>query len=191
MRALKLAGHVFRDVIMRTLDECGESFEAIGPQGDEAGDSWTIFWREVIVRGHYDEGGDFVWSAANTETGVSIDGSADDDPNDVAYEIERLAVDPMRDVWIETINKCLAEDDWSGIHVSDDGLTVRAYDSTSKVTRLATCGQSHFGAWRIGLLWALGDAQWIPHAEMQPENEAGIRAATRRAYEWVKAVDAE
>lgn len=180
MKMFKSAGHVFYDAVVERL---GEVFET------QDGDSWTIIWREVTAQGHYDEDSNFAWSAVNQETGASIGGDAYDDPDDAAYEIERLAIDPMKDVWVDTINECLAEDDWSGMRVSDDGLTVQAYDPESGVTRLATYGQIRFGVWRIGLLWAPGEAQWVPHAEMLPEDDDDIRADARKAYAWVKAVD--
>lgn len=182
---VKTRERAIRDAILEALEDCGEPFEALGPQGVDA---WTISWREVVVRGYHKESGGFVWSAANSRTGASTGGDASDDPDDVIERIERVTVDPVQDAWVETITECLARDERTMI-VSEDRLTVRAYNPTSAVSRLATYGRVPLGRGRIGLLWRPGEAQWVPHDEYLPENEDAVREMAVKAYEWVRAID--
>lgn len=182
---VKTRERAVRDAVLEALEDCGEPFEVLGPQGTDA---WTISWREVVVRGYYKENGELAWSAANSRLGTSTGGDASDDPDDVIDRIERVIVDPMRDAWVETIDECLAGDERTVI-VSEDRLTVWAYSPTSAVSRLATYGQVPLGRGRIGLLWRPGEAQWVPHDEYLPENEDAVREMAVKAYEWVRAVD--
>ena len=182
---IEIRERAIRDAILAALEDCGEPFEVLGPQDI---DSWTISWREVVVRGYYRENGEFAWSAANSETGASTGGDASDDPDDVIDRIERVVVDSMQGAWVETIDERLARDERTMI-VSEDRLTVRAYNPTSAVSRLATYGRVPLGRGRIGLLWRPGEAQWVPHAEYLPENEGAVREMAVKAYEWVRAID--
>lgn len=182
---VKTRERAIRDAILEALEDCGEPFEVLGLQDVDA---WTIFWREVVVRGYHKESGGFVWSAANSRTGASTDGDASDDPDDVIDRIERVTVDPVQDAWVETINGCLAKDERT-MTVSEDRLTVRAYNPTSAVSRLATYGRVPLGRGRIGLLWRPGEAQWVPHDEYLPKNEDDVREMAVRAYEWVRGID--
>ena len=182
---IKTRERAIRDAILGALEDSRESFEVLGPQSIDA---WTISWREVVVRGYYKENGEFAWSAANSKIGTSTGGDASDDPDDVIDRIERVIVDPMQDAWVGTIDECLLGDERAMI-VSEDRLTVRAYDPTSAVSRLATYGRVPLGRGRIGLLWRPGEAQWVPHDEYLPENEDAVREMAVRAYEWVRAIN--
>lgn len=178
-----------RDAVAEWLDGRYEAYNLDGPQDDEGGDSWTITWGDVMVRGYYDKDGAFVWSVVNPESGDYLDGDASDDATAVINAMNECAKDPMVEVWIETITECVAEDDWTA-RVSNDGLTVQKQDPTGAVSRLATYGQVRFGEGRIGLLWRPLKAQWVPYNEHLPEDEADVRRMAREAYAWVKAVDA-
>lgn len=105
-----------RDEIIAWLEQRGEAFDVLGPQGDEPGDAWTITWHETTIRGYFDDDGAFVWSVCNPESVDYLDGDADSTDDDV---IERVATDPMVEARVETIDELTAEDDWSA-RVSDD-----------------------------------------------------------------------
>ena len=38
-----------RDEVVSWLEHCGEFYDILGPQDDEAGDSWTITWGDVTA----------------------------------------------------------------------------------------------------------------------------------------------
>lgn len=182
---IKTRERAVRDAILEALEDCGEPFEVLGPQDVDA---WTISWREVVVRGYHKDDGTFQWSVSNSETGDFLDGDASDDADAVIDRIEQVIVDPVQDAWVETINECLTRDERTMI-VSEDRLTVRAYNPTSAVSRLATYGRVPLGRGRIGLLWRPGEAQWVPHDEYLPENEDAVREMAVKAYEWVRVID--
>ena len=185
LMTIKTRECAIRDTILEALEGCEEPFEVLGPQGIDA---WTISWREVVVRGYYKENGEFAWSAVNSRTGASTGGDVSDDPDDVIDRIEQVIVDPMQAAWVGTINECLARNERTMI-VSEDRLTVRAYNPASAVSRLATYGRVPLGKGRIGLLWRPEEAQWVPHDEYLPKNEDAVREMAVRAYEWVRAIN--
>lgn len=185
LMTITIRERAIRDTILEALEDCEEPFEVLGPRGIDA---WTISWREVVVRGYYKEDGEFAWSAANSGTGASTGGDVSDDLDDVIDRIERIIDDPMQDAWVGTIDERLARNERTVI-VSEDRLTVRAYNPTSAVSRLATYGRVSLGRGRIGLLWRPGEAQWIPHDEYLPKNEDAVREMAVRAYEWVRSID--
>ena len=112
-----------RDGVVSWLEHRGEFFDILGPQDDEGGDSWTITWGDVMVRGYYDKDGAFVWSGSNGETGDFLDGDASDDAEAVIDAMTECAKDSMVEAWVETIAVETAEDDWA-VRSSDDQMTV-------------------------------------------------------------------
>lgn len=182
---IKTQERAIRDTILAALEGCEEPFEVLGPLGIDA---WTISWREVVVRGYYKKNGEFAWSAVNSRIGASTGGDVSDDPDDVIDRIEQVIDNPMQDAWAGTIDECLARNERTLI-VSEDRLTVRAFNPTSAVSRLATSGRVPLGKGRIGLLWRPGEAQWVPYDEYLPKNEDAVREMAVRAYEWVGAIN--
>lgn len=176
-----------RDEIIAWLEQRGEAFDVLGPQGDEPGDAWTITWHETTIRGYFDDDGAFVWSVCSPESVDYLDGDADSTDDDVIEAIERVATDPMVEAWIETIDDLTAEDDWS-VRVSDDGLTVGMSEPTYTMARRATYELMGFGEGRIELEYRLRIGEWRAADELLPEDEDDVRAMAREAYAWVKAV---
>lgn len=176
-----------RDEIIAWLEQRGEAFDVLGPQGDEPGDVWTIAWRETTIRGYFDDDGAFVWSVCNPESADYLDGDVDSTNDDVIEAIERVATDPMVEAWVETIDELTAEDDWS-VRVSDDGLTVWMSEPTYTMSRRATYEWMGFREGRIELEYRLRIGEWRAVDEHLPEDEDDVRRMAREAYEWVKAV---
>lgn len=175
-----------RDEIIAWLESKGEVHDMLGPQ--DVHDAWTIDWREVMIRGCFNEDdGDFEWSVMNLESADYLDGSADDDADDVIDSIERVATDPMTRAWNETIDELTAEDDWS-VRVSDDGTTVRMSEPTYTMSRRAVYERMGFDEARIEMEYRLRTGEWRPVDEHLPEDEDDVRRMTREAYAWVKAV---
>lgn len=174
-----------KDAVVEWLDDRSETYHLDGPQ-DEL-DSWTITWRDVSIQGYYDDDGEFVWSVSNGETGDCLDGSASSTPANVFAAIEQIATDPMEETWIETIDDCLAEDEWI-VRVSDDRLTVWRHDPSYAQSRRATYERVGFSEGRIEMEYRLLSGAWRPFDERLPEDEADVHAMAREAYEWVKAV---
>ena len=175
------------DYLMEWLEERGEYFDVLGPQDDEPGDSWTITWGDVMVRGHYDDDGAFVWSVSNSETGDYLDGDASADADVVIDAMVECAKDPMVEEFREEIEEATADDEWS-VRTSDDGLTVSMSDPTYAQSRRAYYEAVGFGEGRIELEYRLGNGEWRAYDERLPEDEADVHAMAREAYEWVKAV---
>ena len=98
-----------RDGVVNWLDEQGEAFDILGPQ--DVRDSWSILWGDVMVRGYYDEGGAFVWSVVNPESGDYLNGDASDDADAVIDAMTACAKDSMVEAWVETVAVETAEDD--------------------------------------------------------------------------------
>lgn len=174
-----------KDAVVEWLDDRYETYHLDGPQDEH--DSWAVTWRDVSIQGYYDDDGEFVWSVSNGETGDCLDGSASSTPADVLATIEQIAADPMEETWLETIDDCLAEDEWI-VRVSDDRLTVWRHDPSYAQSRRATYERVEFGEGRIELEYRLLSGTWRPFDERLPENEADVHAMAREAYEWVKAV---
>lgn len=176
-----------RDEVVSWLEHRGEFYDILGPQDDEAGDSWTITWGDVMVRGYYDKDGAFVWSVVNPESADYLDGDADA----VIDAMIKCASDPMVEAWVETVAVETAEDDWA-VRSSDDQMTVWMRSSiTYNLSRRAYYEPVGYGEGRIELEHRIGTGEWTPYAEMLPEDEEDVRRMTGEAYAWVRAVDAK
>lgn len=175
-----------RDEIIAWLESRGEAYDVLGPQ--DVHDAWMIFWREVVIQGYFTEDdGDFGWSVGNSETGDYLDGDADSTDDGVLEAIEMCAADPMVEAWIETIDECAAEDDWS-VRVSDDGMVMWMSEPTYTMSRRATYESLGFGEGRIEMEYHLRTGEWRASDERLPEDGEDVRRMAREAYEWVKAV---
>ena len=175
--------------VVAWLEENDSSFDVFGPQADEAGDSWTITWGDVMVRGHYDEDGAFVWSVVNSESGDYLDGDASDSADAVIDAMTECATDPMVEAWVETVAVETAEDAWS-VRSSNDQMTVWTRSSiTYNLSRRAYYEPVGYGEGRIELEHRLGTGGWTPYDEMLPEDEEDVRRMAREAYAWVRSID--
>ena len=180
-----------RDEVVSWLEHRGEFYDILGPQDDEEGDSWTITWGDVMVRGYYDRDGAFVWSVSNPENGDYLNGDASNDADAVIDAMLECASDPMVEAWVETIAVETAEDNWV-VRSSEDQMTVWTRSSiTFNLSRRAYYESVGYGEGRIELEHRIGTREWTPYDEMLPEDEEDVRRMAREAYAWVKAVDAE
>ena len=180
-----------RDEIVSWLEHQGEAFDILGPQDDEDGDSWTITWGDVMVRGYYDEDGAFVWSVCNPESADFLDGDASDDADAVIDAMTECATDPMVEAWVETVAVETAEDDWA-VRTSADQMTVYMHSSIAYGTsRRAYYESVGYEEGRIELEYRVRGSEWRPFDEYLPEDEADVRRMAGKAYSWVKAVDAK
>ena len=180
-----------KDAVMEWLDARFEAYHLVGPQADEAGDSWTITWGEVMVRGYYDKDGAFMWSVCNPESADYLDGDASDDADAVIDAMTECAEDPMVQAWVETVAAETAEDKWA-VRSSEDQMTVWTRSSiTFNLSRRAYYESVGYGEGRIEMEHQLGTGEWTPYDEMLPDDEEDVRRMAREAYAWVKAVDAE
>lgn len=180
-----------RDEVVSWLEHRGEFYDILGPQDDEAGDSWTITWGDVMVRGYYDKDGAFVWSVVNPETEDYLDGDANDDADAVIDAMVECSRDPMVEAWVETVAVETAEDGWV-VRSSEDQMTVWTRSSiTFNLSRRAYYEPVGYGEGRIELEHRIGTGEWTPYDEMLPEDEEDVRRMAREAYAWVRAVDAE
>lgn len=180
-----------RDEIVSWLEHRGEFFDILGPQDDEEGDSWTITWGDVMVRGYYDDDGAFVWSVCNSESADFLDGDASDDADAVIDAMVECASDPMVEAWVETVAVETAEDDWA-VRSSEDQMTVYMHSSIAYGTsRRAYYEPTGYEEGRIELEYRVRGSEWRPFDEYSPEDEDDVQRMAREAYAWVKAVDAE
>lgn len=180
-----------RDTVVEWLDARFEAYNLDGPQDDEEGDSWTITWGEVMVRGYYDNDGAFMWSVCNSESADFLDGDASDDADAVIDAMTECATDPMVEAWVETVAVETAEDDWA-VRSSEDQMTVWTRSSiTFGLSRRAYYESVGYGEGRIELEHRVGTREWAPYDEMLPEDEEDVHRMAGKAYAWVKAVDAE
>ena len=178
-----------RDAVVGWLDDHFEAYHLDGPQDDGEGDSWTITWGEVLVRGYYDDGGVFVWSVVNPESGDFLDGDASDDADAVIDAMEQVATDPMVEAWVETVAMETAEDDWA-VRSSEDQMTVWTRSSiTYNLSRRAYYESVGYGEGRIELEHRLGTGEWTSYDERLPEDEEDVRRMAREAYAWVRSID--
>lgn len=178
-----------RDEVVSWLEHRGEFFDVLGPQDDEDGDSWTITWGDVMVRGYYDKDGEFVWSVVNSESVYYLDGDASADANAVIDAMTECAKDPMIEAWVETVAVETAEDDWA-VRSSEDQMTVWTRSSiTFNLSRRAYYESVGYGEGRIELEHRLGTGEWTPYDEMLPEDEEDVRRMAREAYAWVRGID--
>lgn len=177
-----------RDGVVNWLDKRGEAYNLDGPQ--DVHDSWTISWGDVMVQGHYDDDGAFVWSVSNGETGDYLDGDASDDADAVIDAMTECAKDPMVEAWVETMAVETAEDDWS-VRTSEDQMIVYMHSSISYgMSRRAYYEPTGYGDGRIELEYRIRGSEWRPFDEYLPEDEDDVRRMAGEAYAWVKAVDA-
>lgn len=175
-----------RDGVVDWLDDRGEFYDLSGPWGDGDGDAWTIAWGDVTVRGHYDDGGAFVWSVVNSESGDCLDGDADA----VIDAMTECAKDPMVEAWVETMAVETAEDDWA-VRSSEDQMTVYMHSSIAHgLSRRAYYEPTGYEEGRIELEYRVRGSEWRPFDEYLPEDESDVRRMAGEAYAWVKAVDA-
>lgn len=175
-----------RDEVVSWLEHRGEFFDVLGPQD---GDSWTITWGDVMVRGYYDKDGAFVWSVVNPETVDYLAGDASDDADAVIDAMTGCAKDPMVEAWVETVAVETAEDDWT-VRSSEDQMTVWTRSSiTFSLSRRAYYESVGYGEGRIELEHRLGTGEWTPYDEMLPEDEEDVRRMAREAYAWVRSID--
>ena len=178
-----------KDAVAEWLDDHFEAYHLEGPQDDEDGDSWTITWGDVMVRGYYDEDGAFVWSVCNPESGDYLDCDASDDADAVIDAMDQVSTDPMVEAWVETIAVETAEDDWA-VRSSDDQMTVWTRSSiTYNLSRRAYYESVGYEEGRIELEHRIGTREWTPYDEMLPEDEEDVRRMAREAYAWVRSID--
>lgn len=178
-----------KDAVAGWLDDRFEAYHLDGPQADEAGDSWTITWGDVLVRGYYDDDGGFVWSVCNPESGDCLDGDANDDADAVIDAMTECAKDSMVEAWVETIAVETAEDDWA-VRSSEDQMTVWTRSSiTYNLRRRAYYESVGYGEGRIELEHRIGTGEWQSYDEMLPEDEEDVRRMAREAYAWVRSID--
>lgn len=178
-----------RDEVVSWLEHRGEFFDVFGPQDDEDGDSWTITWGEVLVRGYYDGDGAFVWSVVNPETADYLDGDASDDAGAVIDAMTECAKDPMVEAWVETVAVETAEDDWA-VRSSEDQKTVWTRSSiTYNLSRRAYYEPVGYEEGRIELEHKIGTGEWTPYDELLPEDEDDVRRMAGEAYAWVRSID--
>jgi len=178
-----------RDEVVSWLDERGECYDILGPQDDEAGDSWTITWGDVMVRGYYDKDGAFVWSVVNPESADYFDGDASNDTDAVIDAMIECAKDPMVEAWVESVAVLTAEDDWS-VRSSADQMTVWTRSSiTFNLSRRAYYESVGYEEGRIELEHRIGTGEWTPHDELLPEDEEDVRRMAGEAYAWVRSID--
>ena len=178
-----------RDAVVNWLEDHWKIFDALGPQDDEEGDSWTITWGDVTVRGYYDKDEAFVWSVCNPESGDYLDGDADSSDGDVIDAMEQVAIDPMVEAWVETVAVETAEDDWA-VRSSEDQMIVYRYSSAAYGTsRRAYYESVGYGEGRIELEHRIGTREWTPYDEMLPEDEEDVRRMASEAYAWVRSID--
>lgn len=178
-----------RDGVVSWLEHRGEFFDFLGPQDDDEGDSWTIAWGDVMVRGYYDEDGAFVWSVTNPETADYLDGDASDDADAVIDAMTECTKDPMVEAWVETVAVETAEDDWA-VRSSEDQMTMWTRSSiTYNLSRRAYYESVGYGEGRIELEHRIGTGEWTPYDERLPEDEEDVRRMAREAYAWVRSID--
>lgn len=178
-----------RDAVAGWLDDHFEAYNLDGPRADEAGDSWTITWGEVMVRGYYAVDGAFLWSVVNPESADYIDGDASDDADAVIDAMTECAKDPMVEAWVETVAMETAGDDWS-VRSSEDQMTVWTRSSiTFNLSRRAYYEPVGYGEGRIELEHRVGTGEWTPYDEMLPDDEEDVRRMAREAYAWVRSID--
>lgn len=176
-----------RDAVVEWLDDRFEAYHLEGPQ--DGHDSWTITWGDVTVRGYYDDGGVFMWSVVNPESGDFLDGDASDDADAVIDAMTECAKDPMVEAWVETVAVETAEDDWA-VRSSEDQMTVWTRSSTTyNLSRRAYYESVGYGEGRIELEHRIGTGEWTPYDEMLPEDEDDTRRMAREAYAWVRSID--
>lgn len=179
-----------KDAVTGWLDDHFEAYNFDGPQDDEDGDSWTITWADVMVRGYYDKDGAFVWSVVNPEIADYLDGDASDDADAVIDAMTECATDPMVEAWVETVAVETAEDDWA-VRSSEDQMTMYTHSSiTYGMSRRAYYESVGYGEGRIELEYRVRGSEWRSYDEYLPEDEADVRHMAREAYAWIKAVDA-
>ena len=182
---------VIKDEVVSWLEHRGEFFDILGPQADEVGDSWTITWGDVMVRGYYDAGGAFVWSVSNSESANFLDGDADADADAVIDAMTECAKDPMVEAWVETVAVETAEDDWA-VRSSENQMIVYMHSSIAYgMSRRAYYEPTGYETGRIELEYRVRGSEWRPFDEYLPEDEDDVRRMASEAYAWVKAVDAE
>lgn len=180
-----------RDEVVSWLEHRGEFFDILGPQDDEEGDSWTITWGDVMVRGYYDDDGAFMWSVCNSESADFLDGDATDDADAVIDAMTECARDPMVEAWIETVAVETAEDDWA-VRSSEDQMTMYMHSSIAYgMSRRAYYEPTGYETGRIELEYRVRGSEWRLFDEYLPEDEDDVRRMASEAYAWVKAVDAE
>lgn len=178
-----------KDAVVSWLENRGESFDVDGPQN--AHDSWTITWGEVMAQGYYAADGAFLWSVVNPESGDCLDGDASNDADAVIDAMTECGRDPMVEAWVETIAVETAEDDWA-VRSSEDQMTVWTRSSiTYNLSRRAYYEPVGYAEGRIELEHRIGTGEWQPYDELLPEDEEDVRRMAGEAYSWVKAVDAE
>lgn len=178
-----------RDEVVSWLEHRGEFFDILGPQDDEEGDSWTITWGEVMVRGYYDDDGAFMWSAVNPESGDYLDGDANDDAVAVIDAMTECAKDPMVEAWVETVAVETAEDDWS-VRSSEDQMTVYSHSSIAYgMSRRAYYESVGYEEGRIELEYRVRGSEWRVFDGLQPEDEEDVRRMAGEAYAWVRSID--
>ena len=178
-----------RDEVVSWLEHRGEAYDIVGPQDDEDGDSWTITWGDVMVRGYYDKDGAFVWSVCNPESADYLDGDASDDADAVIDAMTECVKDPMVEAWVETIAVETAEDDWA-VRSSEDQMTVWTRSSiTFNLSRRAYYESVGYREGRIELEHRIGTGEWQPFDEYVPEDEEDVRRMAREAYAWVRGID--
>lgn len=178
-----------RDEVVSWLEHRGEFFDTLGSQDDEEGDSWTITWGDVMVRGYYDKDGAFLWSVCNSESADYLDGDASNDADAVIDAMTKCARDPMVEAWVETVAMETAEDDWS-VRSSEDQMTVWTRSSiTFNLSRRAYYESTGYGEGRIELEHRIGTREWTAYDEMLPEDEEDVRRMAGEAYAWVRSID--
>lgn len=175
------------DDVVAWLEERDECFE----DDMEEDSSWTILWGATCVRGYYTESdGALVWSVSNGETADYLDGDASDDADAVIDAMIECSRDPMVEAWVAAVAVATAEDDWS-VRSSADQMTMYQHSAIAYgLSRRASYEQLGYAEGRIELEYCIRGGEWRPYDEYLPEDEEDVRADARKAYAWVKAVDA-
>lgn len=178
-----------KDAVVSWLEDRWETFDVLGLQDDEEGDSWTITWGEVMVQGYYDDDGAFVWSVVNPESGDYLDGGADNSDGDVVDAVTECAKDPMVEAWVETVAVETAEDDWA-VRSSEDQMIVYMHSSIAYGTsRRAYYESVGYEEGRIELEYRARGSEWRLFDEYLPEDEEDVRRMAGEAYAWVRSID--
>lgn len=178
-----------KDAVVEWLDDRFEDYTLEEPQANEEGDSWTITWGDVMVRGYYDDDGAFVWSVVNPESGDYLDGDVSDDADAVVDAMTECTTDPMVEAWVETVAVETAEDDWA-VRSSEDQMTMYKHSSIAYgMSRRAYYESVGYEEGRIELEYRVRGSEWRPFDEYLPEDEDDVRRMAGEAYAWVRSID--
>lgn len=174
-----------RDEVVAWLGHRGECYDV----DTEEDGSWTILWGYTCVQGELKDDSAFEWSVSNSQSASYLDGDASDDGDAVIDAMVACARDPWVDAWVESVAVLTAEDDWS-VRTSADQMYMWQHSAAAYgVSRRAYYESVGYEEGRIELEYRVRGSEWRVFDEYLPEDEDGVRAGARKAYEWIKAVD--